>query len=203
MKIAIDLNDVIRGYTEKFIEQYNIEFDKNIDENFQPQTNDYLMEFGFEDVDEYNQFLYFNKPFEIFGCSDVTARQLQFRFHTWIENDVRNVCDIDGNYDEPELMIVSTKEYSLTIQSTLYFMQKYAFRVREYYFPKDSSTIWDKCDILITANPDLLNIKPEGKISVKINKSYNKESASDYSYDSFLEFMNLGTSEIEKIINKK
>lgn len=203
-RIAIDLNDVIRSYTEKFKEEFNKDFPtKKVSEDFKPETNDYIMEFGFTDVDDYNNFLYYDKPFELYGCSDVMDKQLQFRMHTWLSNDIRNVLDEDGNTNEPEIIIVSTKEFNLTIQATLFFLQKIACRVREYYFPKDSLTIWDKCDILITANPDLIEAKPEGKTSVKINSSYNKNVKSDYEYDSFIELMNLGTNEIEKIINKK
>lgn len=55
--------------------------------------------------------------------------------------------------------------------------------MREYHFPVDSKTIWDKCDVLITADPFLLENKPEGKITVKIETSYNKNCSADYTYD--------------------
>jgi hypothetical protein len=48
---------------------------------------------------------------------------------------------------------------------------------------------WENIDILITANPEALNAKPTGKISVKVNASYNKDVAADYTIDSIEEFI--------------
>jgi hypothetical protein len=43
---------------------------------------------------------------------------------------------------------------------------------------------WDGIDVLITANPKALESKPEGKISIKVNASYNKNVSADYEIDS-------------------
>ena len=57
-------------------------------------------------------------------------------------------------------------------------------------------------DVLITANPQTLENKPNGKISVKVNASYNKNTPSDYEIDSILDFIN--NEELrEKILNTK
>ena len=60
--------------------------------------------------------------------------------------------------------------------------------------------IWDKCDILITANPDLLDSKPEGKKTVRIEKDYNKESKYDATYESLTDFFSERIN-TEKLIN--
>ena len=60
-------------------------------------------------------------------------------------------------------------------------------------------TIWDKCDILITANPNLIKNKPEEKIAIKINMPYNVDVECKYSYDSIIDMIN---DENEIIINK-
>lgn len=201
MKIAIDLNDVIRSYTSQFASQYKKDIDPNFDIDDLDITTNNLMEiFPFDDETEYQDFVYTDHPYELFGCAEPMARQLQFKLHEWLNNDLRNIVDEDGEPKEPEVMFVSPFEINLTIQSSLYFLYKIASRVREYYFPKDSLTIWDRCDVLITANPWLLNNKPEGKISIKIKSSYNKDSSSDYEFDSFMDLMK-STEVIETIQN--
>jgi hypothetical protein len=47
-------------------------------------------------------------------------------------------------------------------------------------------SIWDKCDILISADNKLLKNKPENKLSVKIETTYNGDAPSDYKYDSLM-----------------
>ena len=56
-------------------------------------------------------------------------------------------------------------------------------------------------DVLITANPKVLKSKPSGKISVKVNASYNKDDKADFEIDNIMEFMN--ESIREKILNTK
>ena len=69
------------------------------------------------------------------------------------------------------------------------FLAKIGSRVREVYFPVDSATVWDKCDLLITANPRFFANKKDGKIIVKINKDYNKECTADFEYDTLAEII--------------
>lgn len=202
-KIAIDLNDVIRSYTSQFASQYKKDIDPHFDiDNVNIESSDLTQTFPFDSEEEYQDFVYTDHPYELFGCAEPMARQLQFRFHEWLGNDLRNIVDEDDNPNEPDVMLVSPFEINLTIQASLYFLHKIASRVREYYFPKDSLTIWDRCDILITANPWLLDNKPEGKVSIKIKSSYNTESEADYEFDSFMELMQGGTKVMEDILNK-
>ena len=76
-----------------------------------------------------------------------------------------------------------------------------ATRIRNIFFPADSSEIWDRCDVLITADPGLLNNKPEGKTSIKIENDYNKACEADYTYGSLAEF--LQDKEIILTLDKK
>ena len=102
--------------------------------------------------------------------------------------------------DVPEIVLVSPFEANLTIQATLTFLSTFPSRVREIYFPVDSQTVWDRCDILITANPIYLNNVPEGKYVIKINKPYNKECEAKYAFDSMLELIKDKDEIIRKII---
>ena len=63
-------------------------------------------------------------------------------------------------------------------------------RVREYYFPIDSSTIWDRCDVLITANPNLIQNCPSDKVVIAITKPYNKDIQTKYRFDTLMDVIN-------------
>ena len=82
-----------------------------------------------------------------------------------------------------------------------FFLSKIGTKIREVYFPTDSITVWDKCDILITANPELLDAKPEGKTSIKIKTEYNKESSADYSFKDLSTFLT-NNENTETLINE-
>lgn len=193
MTIAIDINDVIRDYTRQFIKYYQ----KVIDPSFEIEYDDvddfefmnvfpFKDENGDNDIMEYYKFKYEDCAFELFGRSDVMERRLPTDFNLWTQNTLKN-------FEEdkiPNVIIVSPFEMNLSIQSTLAFLSRIGVRIREYYFPTDSQTIWNKCDILITANPKLIENKPENKIAVKINTPYNKETQSDYTFDSLCDVIN-------------
>lgn len=196
MKIAIDINDVIRDFSNNFVKYFIEGYDRSFDlSNFEFWTNDMTALFPFKSKQSYNNFVYNDFAFELFGKCPVCSRGLEKSLNEWTEQTLK---DLDIN-EEIDLIFVSPMEYGLSIGNTYFFLSKLGTKVRETYFPVDSSTIWDKCDLLITANPNLLNIKPEGKISIKINTEYNKESSADYSFHSMTDFLN-NNEKTEKII---
>lgn len=187
MKIAIDLNDVVRDFSNNFlkyyIERYNHEFDL---EDFEFWSNKLCDVFQFNSENAYNNFVYNDYAFELFGKPSVCYRGLEKDLNNFTEKTIKDIdCD-----EELDIMFVSTMEYGLSIGNTYFFISKLGTKIREIYLPKDSTTIWDKCDILITANPNLLEIKPDGKISIKINFDYNKEYESDYNFNNLGQFLN-------------
>lgn len=199
MKIAIDLNDVVRDFSTNFLkyycERYNHEFDLD---DFEYWTNDMTALFPFASVNAYLNFTYSEYAYELFGKCNTCEPSLVSHFGNWAENIVPNM-----DLDEPvELMVVSPKEYGLSIGATLFFLSKIGCPVREIYFPNEAMTIWDKCDALVTANPELLNNKPEGKIGIKIKKEYNKGTKSEYEYSRFTDFL-MDEDVIKKMVEKK
>lgn len=186
MRIAIDLNDVLRDYTRNFAKYYKQGKDRTFDLATLNDlyTNDLFQIFPFKSTDDYNKFLYEDYSWEIYGKSETCTRTLTSDFKIWL---TRTILDIDT--DEPiEVIIVSTKEYGLSVPSSYFFLSKLGAPVREVYFPSDSSLIWDKCDVLITANPDLLNTKPADKKTVRIEKDYNKDCQYDATYETLTDF---------------
>jgi hypothetical protein len=187
MKIAIDLNDVVRDFSNNFVRYYIEGYDRNFKlDDFEFWTNDFSVLFPFKSKASYNNFMYNDYAFELFAKCPVCTRGLEAALNDWTEKTIK---DLDTDEDI-EVMFVSTMEYGLSIGNSYFFISKLGSKIREVYFPVDSSTIWDKCDILITANPNLLDNKPENKKTIKINTEYNKESKGDLSFYSLIGFIN-------------
>lgn len=191
-RIAIDVNEVLRDYVRQFANLYKKTIDPSFDIEYDSIDDFNLLNvFPFLDAngnaDKYlfNKFKYEDCAFEIYGRAEAMDRMLPAEFNLWTQNTMRN-------FDEdqlPEIIIFSPFEMNLSIQSTLSFLARFGIRVREIHFPIDSITMWDKCDIMITANPNLLEWKPKDKISFKINAPYNKEAKGTYEFDSMLDII--------------
>ena len=197
MKIAIDLNDVLRAYTRNFAKVFKQEYDHTFDsDTIEITTNNLEKVFPFENKTEYNRFVYQDYPFELFGKCDAMSKETPAALTLW----ANKIKDIDT--EEPiDIMIVSAMEYGLSIQSSYFFLSKLGCKVREVYFPTDSLTIWDKCDVLVTANPKLLENKPEGKISIKIVADYNSENVADEAFTNVCDFF-ADLNNVEKYLKK-
>lgn len=194
MKIAIDINDVLRDFTTQFKNCYA----KGIDSSFEIDNKDInsfdLSEvFPFKDKNAYHMFRYIDYAFELYGRAEAMDKMLPYRFNDWTQKTLRNL----DKENVPEIMLVSPFESGKSIQATYSFLSKISSTVREVYFPVDSYTIWDKCDILITANPSLIENVPEGKIVVKIDAPYNKSVECKYTFSSLMDVI---TDENETII---
>lgn len=186
MKIAVDLNDVLRDFTANFGEYFRRCYDEDINlDEIEIETNDLSEVFPFKSRYDYEHFTYEDFAWELFAKCPLCDNGLGAAFSNWV---TKTVTDIDTE-DPIEVMIVSPMEYGLTIPSTYWFISKAGCRTREVYLPMDSLTIWDKCDVLITANPKLLKNKPEGKKSVKIVADYNNDCEADFTYDNMLDFL--------------
>ena len=182
MKIAIDLNDVVRDYSRNFIKYYK----KGINHAFNEDdvdffTNEMNVLLPFQSDEQYRRFVYEDYAFELYSKCPPVEKDLSRDLNEWVEFDLLD--------EEIEVMFVSPMECDLTIQSTYSFLAKIGSRIREVYFPIDSSTVWDKCDVLITANPRFFSHKPNEKKIVKIEKEYNKEYKGDISYNSLYEII--------------
>lgn len=196
MKIAIDLNDVLRDYTANFGEYFKKGYDKDINlDEIEITTNDLSEVFPFKSRYDYEHFVYEDFAWELFAKCPSCERGLGAAFSNWVTKTITNI-DVEESID---IIIVSTMEYGITIPATYWFISKLGCRAREIYLPTDSSTIWDKCDALITANPKLLLEKPEGKKSVKIKTDYNADCEADFEYNNMLEFLSRDEY-IEKLV---
>lgn len=193
MKIGISINEVLRDFIGQLTYTYS-KYVEEIDITQEDVTSFNLIEyFKFDDINKLNTFMYLEAPLEIFGHADQMSDGLMNHFNTFLM-DIKD-------FGEHEIVLVS-REVEKSIPSTLFFLSKTGCRANNIKFVSKNSEEWADVDVLITANPEALEAKPEGKISVKIKASYNKNSGSDYEIDSIIEFIK--NEELrEKILNTK
>ena len=186
MKICITLDDVLRGKTAQFGKIYKKYIDNDVDlDKIDISSGDLCKVFFNGDSKKYEKFLYEDYAFEIFSEAQPAEKMVDKNLILW-HLDVAEDEDID--YDV-ELMLGNAREFNASIGYTYFFISKMATRIREVYLPKDSLELWEKCDIMVTADPYLLQNKPEGKVSVKIETDYNKDDDADYTYGSLQKFI--------------
>jgi hypothetical protein len=179
MKIGISINEVLRDYVGQFAYTYEKYIGPTNISSKDVTSFDLIDHFKFDSVDKLNSFLFLEAPLEIFGHAD----QLHDGIITHL-NEFLSEIDYEGQH---EVKIVS-REVSKAIPSTMFFLSKTGCKATDIKFVKTHELEWDGVDVLITANPKALAAKPDGKISVKINASYNSDSISDYQLDNIIEF---------------
>ena len=204
MTIGIDINEVLRDYLRAFEKQYNKVIDPTFVIDYDEITSFDLMEvFPFLDEEgmphqaAFNAFRFEDCAFEIYARADLMEREIPAQLNMWVNATLRN-------FDEgknPDVILFSPFEMNLSIPSTLGFLARTGMKFRNIKFPIDSTKMWDKCDIIITANPKLLSMTPDGKHSFKINAPYNKEVKGTYEFDTIVELIQDKDKTVEKIIN--
>lgn len=199
LTIGITLDDVIRAKTLQIGKIYKKCVDGNINlEALDISTDNFTKIFNFNSKNEFIKFMYEDYPFEIFGEAGMMEKTLDKELNLWHIN-LNNDDDID---EEIKIILMNPREFNASIGYTYFFLSKMATRIREIYLPEDYSTIWDKCDVLITADRKLLNEKPNSKISIKIETTYNNEVQSDFTYESLMCLLK-DKNFLKQIIEKK
>ena len=183
-RIALDINDVLRDNLGQWISIYKefVDGDFDIDAN-EIKTNDMSKILPFRSKEEFERFNYMEYAYELYGRAAPKLKPT--KIVNWLQIDLREF----EQGKMPEVILVSPMEMGVTIQSTLSFLVAVASRFREIYFPMDSATIWDRCDILITANPKFLKNIPNGKTVVKIEMPYNKDIECEHTFSSLEEMI--------------
>ena len=113
----------------------------------------------------YNRFMYQDFLFEIHGTAPIMYKQMDLH----VERFYRK-------YKDTVDFVIVSKENSLSIPSTLFFLSKMFSRFKNYKFVEETEEKWDGVDILITTDPDILDAgTPEGKKVIKLARPYNTE----------------------------
>ena len=88
-------------------------------------------------------------------------------------------------------MIITSREAGRGVSATLFFLSKTGCMIQDIKFTLGTKDCWEFVDCMITDHPEILNSKPEGKISIKIGKPFNEEIPSDYTVRSVKELISL------------
>ena len=200
MRIAIDVNGVLRDTIGKFKQLY----EKHLIENNQgefvqptyvldedgntipsdipipfeykitlPITSLNLQEhFSFQNDEEYYSFMYEEYCMELFGHSPSTEMST-FNDLNEIYINLRNSLDF----------VLISDEIGKSKPSTLFFLSKFGCELEKIIFYSNitQNSIWDEFDVLLTANPNLLLNHPQGKIVIQFQTEYNKDINKYYS----------------------
>ena len=199
-KIGIEINGVLRDTIGKFtqvyekhmIEEsddgnktYEIDLSGNTEENTVENNFEYkiinevtslelMSHFAFKDSDELYSFMYEDFVMQIFGHAGSTE--------TFTFNELN---DFYINFrDDYEIIIVSD-EMGRSKPASLFFLSKFGGLVENIKFYSNSTlqNMWDGLDILVSANPKLIENAPKNKTIVKYETPYNKNVKCEYEID--------------------
>ncbi len=200
MKVGITIDGVIRDFITKFESVYDKYYPVDIDESEEEteelperdiKTLDLLDYFEFSGgTKELNEFMYVDAALEIFGhAGEVKLNSVEHL------NQLHNIIEDLGH-----IPIVISKELNNSKPATLFFLSKLSSKINNIIFVRDYDKKWDHVDILITANPETLKIKPSGKISIKVINEYNKNIDSDYTLVDLKELLD-DRNTLEKVLS--
>lgn len=200
MRIAIDVNGVLRDTIGKFTQLY----EKHLIESYQ---DEFVNVETFELDNSGNTELQLTKPFKYEILSDVNSLNLRnhFSFQSDEElydfmyrefpmqifghagsTEISSMNDLNDFYldfrDIHDMLIVSD-EIGKSKPATLFFLSKFGCLLEKIKFFSNSTQnlLWDELDILLTANPDLLLNYPKNKLIIKFETSYNEEIKTEHS----------------------
>jgi len=194
MKFAFDTDEVLRDtigkvkatYEKFFIEDYVYEENENEFEYkiIEPITSHKLSEhFIFPSENEYINFMFMDFPMNICGHAPSISA-----------NTFNVLSEIQKNVvKKKDKVNIICSAVAKQKPASLFFFSKYGLEVNEiiFYNKKTLKNMWTRHDVIVTANPDLLKLKPNNKKSIKINTTYNTNIPSDFSIDSIEGFTSL------------
>jgi hypothetical protein len=188
MKIAIEINGVLRDTLKKIQQEYekwyiNNPFDEG-DDDFKYEvlsdlnSLDIAKHLKFKNEDELYDFLYKEHTMEIFGHAGSVEPSGLLDFNEFYL-DMR---------DEHDILIVSD-EIGKSKPASLFFISKFGCLVEAVKFYSESTinSLWESVDVLLTANPNLLLNHPKNKIVIKFNTTYNGNIDTEHNISSLKE----------------
>lgn len=197
MKIGISIDGVLRDFLSRVEEVYEKYFLK--DEDSEIKIPDYNLEkwLDFPEEEVKQAEMVFNPDFneDSFLESEEETAKLENKIEkTTLEEFLYEKCTLEifGYANETSTSIVETlnqlildnprhefilisREGGMAIPSTLFFLAKTKSTCPNIKFVTEYSKVWDYVDVMVTDQPKIINTKPLEKISIVIDKEYNKK----------------------------
>jgi hypothetical protein len=193
MRIAIDINGVLRDTIGKFNQlyekhlidgtqvevtnpTYTIDISGNTELEILPEPFEYKVlspvnsldlqkHYSFQNEEEYYSFMYEEYCMELFGHAPSTEM-----------TTFNDLNEIYKNFrDKIDFLIVSD-EIGKSKPASLFFLSKFGCEIEKiiFYSNVTQNKIWDEFDILLTGNPNLLLNHPNNKALIKFETDYNQ-----------------------------
>jgi len=198
MKIAFDINDVLRNtyvkaseiyqkfYVDEFQEEKTSVFDEekeefieiDLEDEFKYELNmpiedksKLIEKFKFKSEEDLSNFFYVDFPMQIFGHAPSIDNKT-FQSLNEIYEDLR---------DDHNLSIISY-EVLKSKPASLFFLSKYGCLIEtiKFYSNTTFDNIWKDHEIIVTADPEIIKSKPKNKTVIKLGTTYNKDFNADY-----------------------
>ena len=150
-------------FPEEEVSQGEVEFNPEFsEENFlESEENTEIVKISKKTT--LHEFLYEKCTVEIFGYAEET-----------ISSAVETLNQLILNNPRHEFILIS-REGGMATPSTLFFLAKTKSTCSNIKFVTKYSKVWDFADVMITDHPEILKSKNKDKLSVVIDKPYNKE----------------------------
>ena len=183
MRIAIEINGVLRNTIDKIVQTYQkymidktdgVEDEESFNyEMILPVTSLTLQDhFKFQNDEELYSFLYEEFPMEIFGHSQSTEY-----------SSFNELNDIYVNLRDNHDLIIVSDEIGKSKPASLFFLSKFGCQLEKvkFYSNLTINSMWDEIDVLLTSNPVLLLEHPDDITIIKYQTDYNKQIDTKYS----------------------
>lgn len=161
--IGVTLDDVLRDFTDKFVEMYNETYpDQQIPEDQIKSISPYKINHFFNNDEEMDEFLYENNVADIYGFANEKING--------IVNDLSHVNEVmkENGF---ELMIIS-KEKNKSIPATLMFLSKTFCKIKKITFVDSYDEMLKYVDYLVTTST---YFSSRNKKIIKVEREYNKK----------------------------
>jgi hypothetical protein len=140
-------------------------------------------------MEEFEFFTYIEYPIEIFGHAGLS-------YSTSI-SDLNKLI-----FDNPDhnITVIGVDEVGKSKPATLFFLSKNGFLGNNIRFIKsnDIEKEWEKCDLWVTDNKKIIDLKPEEKISIKFKTQYNEFFTNEKEITKLTEIEELCSNFLEK-----
>lgn len=208
MRIAFDVDGVLRNtftkaeqiYQKHYIDELTSEETSSFDVENKKWEVDNLIEFEyglnmpitdlnslekhflFPNKEDIFNFFYVDFPMQIFGYAPPSET-----------NTFNHLNDIyEKLRDDNEIFVVSD-EIQKSKPATLFFLSKYGCLIENIKFFSNITlnNLWENIDVLVTSNPNLIECRPDNKIIIKYNTTYNTNVNGDHEINNLMEVIEI------------